>query len=330
MSSLPNIILATLGLNPLPSETPVLTTNPTTNNIACYGAFQVNFVPPFTQFGLSNASITASSSLQKIPAEELYNGTLFGNTIGTGNQIVMAPIRVSAKFEQDELILIFEFPKTADVSGYVPFDALTLMENASTKTLSSGQASGYYQLGPQDNFWFPGINTTKKNDNPPSFSLEAFNLIQNFDILFKFYRADITTKDASGNIIPPSYSFQEVSLTEISSANADTIQHIAVAFMALLTKTIGDTDSIDFFIQDPSVLNQSTIPETDFATFVNLIYTTLSPSTGNTPRLLGIIYFDQFTLLNGQSVPCVLGQNIFSPTASNPPASASCPPATCK
>ena len=306
------VLLATVGLNPLPNEEPILTSNIENQNILCYGAYKINFVPPFTQYSVANTSINASTSLAKISAVDLYQGTLFKN------QIVMAPVQASTTYSGGVLYLTIEFPNedTLEYPGYVPFPPLVIDSRGADKVVSS-LSYVVYKIPKTLDFYFPAIN----NSTPSKLSVEAINLSAfTNSIYFAIYSTTVAT-DSSGAL---AYTFTPVSLDTISLWDSKLNYPLTYVFMQVPKGTPTNTTSNNFFIDSPQVLNESTIPEADFEKFLNQVYTALSPLEPGT-RLLGVLYFDRFQtdgLLWSQK--CVMGQTIVTENASLYPSSTVC------
>jgi len=305
------VLLATVGLTPLPSEKPFVTSSVENQNILCYGAFKINFVPPFTQYGVANASINASTSLAKISAVDLYQGTLFKN------QIVMAPVLATTTYTEGVLYLTIEYPNKDEIlyPGYNPFPPLQLDSRGADKVVSS-LAYPVYTISKNLNFYFPAITDKKP------VSVESINLIsndKNTNVYFAIYSTTLTT-DVSGVV---AYTFAQVSLDTISNWDSKLNYPLTYVFMQNINLPI-NTTSINFFLDSPQVLNQSTIPESDFEKFLNQVYTALSPLAPGI-KLLGVLYFDRFQT-NGLpwKQNSVIGQTIVNTNASDYPTSSVC------
>jgi hypothetical protein len=326
-------ILATVGLNPVPSAG-FIPTNSITNiqgqvqSIACYSAYNITFVPPYSQFSIANAALNspANKSLQNIPAQNLYSGTYFTN------KIVMAPIQATASLNGTKLSLLLEYP---DASGsYTPFPNVLLEQSTTSAPAFTSQNFTSYQI--TQSFYFPGISSSGQID-PYLLTVNGDQTNALLGIYYSFYFVECTTSTTGST----SCKFIPASLQQIASSNSTTVLPIAVAFAAAQTYVSTEFASPNFFLFNPSVLNQSTIPETDFENFTTQILSNLSPALQNTTkyqqnsqRILGILYFDQFTPSKPQTIQCVFGQTVLVNNSAviktnspcNPPLCVSCNP----
>ena len=182
-------ILATVGLNPVPSKG-FIPTNSITNiqgqaqSIACYSAYNITFVPPYSQFSIANAALNspANKSLQNIPAQNLYSGTYFTN------KIVMAPIQATASLNGTKLSLLLEYP---DASGsYTPFPNVLLEQSTTSAPAFTSQNFTSYQI--TQSFFFPGISSSGQID-PYLLTVNGDQSNALLGIYYSFYFVECTT-----------------------------------------------------------------------------------------------------------------------------------------
>jgi hypothetical protein len=325
-------ILATLGLNPQPKKsdtnsTPFFYSQFTTitdpsggtlRNILCNNSFSVNFTPPFNQYGLAQASISAAVSLRNISGANLYTGTSFQN------QIVMAPIQATAIYQTSgSLSLVFSYPDkdTIMYPNYNPFDSVILSVTKNEMSAITSQNYSAYKLTTP--FYFPGINTST-----PAPEIDNYNLPDFYDIYLVFYSTTLTSvnANASGN-----YTFTPVSIQQIINADPSKPYPFTVAMMAVRNSASITTKSDNFYLFNPAVINQSTISEPSFKTFTTSVYNNLAPAIGRGARLLSVLFFNNFYTVPSlsQSVSCVFGQNVLTSTGI-PPFSDFCNLPVCK
>ena len=307
-----NNILATVGLVPEPSGGITLTSDRDGYNIACYDSFRIQFVPPFSQFSIANANLNTAPALQNITGKELYTGSNFSN------QVVMAPIQATARYISGitSFSLEFRYPD-ADTKypGYNPIPPFRFAESVDKgKPFTEGPAGSQlnytlYKIKTPDQLQVPGIRTDTN-------ALCVYDLVSYYDIALTLYSTTVSINSLGVK----KYTFTPISLSDIASSNAALPYPITIILMMsnpqniLTPPTRGD----DFFLYNPSVLNQSTIPENDFQSFLTQVYANLSPALATlesatySSRVLGVLYFDQFSTSNPQSINCVMGQVIFN------------------
>ena len=327
-------ILATVGLNPVPSKgiypTSSVLNDGKQRSIACYNAYNICFVPPYSQFSIANSTLNAkaNTSLQNIPAENLINGTDFTN------RIVMAPIQVTASSKNSTISLSFDYPEAEGT--YTPFQSINLeLSTDLPPAFTSLNFSAYLLDLP---FYFPVIASDLTS------VVDPVNIIESFGIYYSFYTVTCVVNEAGVK----SCKFIQTSLQEIASIPSGTTSAIAVALVQA-SKLDAKDYSPNFFLFNPSVLNQSTIPETDFKTFTDQILSNFSPGLSsplyktNSQRILGILYFDQFStttkdptnpqslipIINSQTINCVFGQIVLVAGSANIKTTAVCNPPVC-
>jgi hypothetical protein len=312
-------ILATVGLNPVPSEgiypTSTVLKNNKSYNIACYNAYTISFVPPYSQFSIANATLngSANTSLQKISATNLINGTDFTN------QIVMAPIRATISQSEDKKTLSLRLDYPEAEGTYSPYPNINLEIDVNLPAFTSQNFSGYQLTTP---FYFPKISSSN--------TVDAVDITQNYGVYYSFYTVVCNVNESGVK----SCTFTPVSLAQIASLPDGSSTTIAIAFVQASTLS-ATSSSNSFFFFNPSVINQSTIPEADFEKFTQQILTSATPALNspsyknNSQRLLGILYFDQFPLLNPQSVDCVFGQTTLVAGSADIKTTTVCNPAVC-
>jgi hypothetical protein len=307
-------ILATVGLNPVPVDSSgnlqyILTQTQDDKNIACYGTFKISFVPPFTQYSFANFAITNASSLTKISGTKLYEGRTFKDTVQSGNQIIMAPLQVTAKYVSslDSLSITFAYPadNSTTIPGYQPFPNVVLSESVLTTPDNASLSFITYPFTQLNtDFYFPTINNVA--GPPRSVSIINTNIFKSdYKNYFSLYSV---LTDASGG-----YSFTSISLNDIKKSTATQTYPFIMVIISNNIKNL--------FLYTPGILNQTTIPKKYFDTFLNQVYTGMGASYPGY-RILGVLYFDNFSLNNTQSVQCVFGDIIYNATSTDvPPAS---------